>query len=180
MDNQEVATTEGTESAPPAVAENTDKQPVMIPKERFDEVNTKLRAIEKAAAQAAKDASEREAQQLAEQGKFKELYETAQRDLQQAQTAAKAAELARLKTEVAHKHQLPAALIDRLRGETAEELDADAALLLSVIPKPATANDAAAGVNGKAPTPQKSDREIQEMAARLGVSFEHLKRQFIK
>lgn len=147
-----------------------------IIKDRLDRERGKAeKAAEAAKAEAARKAAE-------EQGKFKELYEAAQARLAEAEQLAKASELARLRAEVAHKLELPAPLADRLRGETADELEADAKVLLAAIPKPAspTATDAAAGLNGRQPTPQKTDAEIAEMAARYGVSFEALKQQFIK
>lgn len=41
---------------------------------------------------------------------------------------------ARMRVEVAHKHDLPADLADRLRGDTLEELEADALKLKQLIP----------------------------------------------
>ncbi len=178
----EVPTGEQSDAAP-AEAQNTEPAAgQMIPKSRFDEVNTRLKELEKANAEAAKEAEKQLQLQAEEQGRFKELYEQAQAELLAAQETAKNAEIARLKNEAAHRHNLPAAIAARLIGETEEDIEADALKLAEVLPKaqPETRTDAAAGRNGRQPTPEKSDREIQEMAARLGVSFEHLKRQYTR
>ena len=187
MDTQETQAPEvqpetSKPATPAEVVNNTDTAGEhMIPKSRFDEVNQQLKELKKAQEAAAKAQAQQEQAIAEEQGKFQELYRKAQAELEQAQAKAAAAEKAQLRAMIAAKTQLPEALIDRLRGDTAEELEADAKFLLDLIPKPApqTYTGAAAGVNGKAPAPSKSDDEIKEMANRLGVSFEHLKKQFV-
>jgi len=122
---------------PPAGAKNTETPPadeIMIPKSRFDEINQRLKAMEKERAAEAARAAQAEAKQAEEQGKFKELYEKTSQQLAEAQAAVKAAELFRIKSEIAARLRLPAALADRLRGETAEELEADAKALLEAFP----------------------------------------------
>lgn len=135
--------------------------------------NAKHRTAKK---EAEKQAAELQRKQAEEQGEFKGLYEKALAELTEARQAAQAAEQARLKAEVAHRLQLPAALVDRLRGDTVAELEADARLLLDALPRPATGNTGGRdGLNASAPTPAKSDAEIREEAARLGLSYQHLK-----
>jgi hypothetical protein len=169
---------------PPAEALTTDtpaQGEQFIPKSRFDDVNKKLRELEKAHAQAAKDLAERERKQAEEQGEFKKLYEKAQADLVAAQAAAKQAQVAQWRSEAARKFNLPPVLASRLQGETSEGIEADARQLLEALPKlSSAATDAGAGINAKAPTPAKSDEEIKEQAARLGVSFQHLKAYYQK
>jgi hypothetical protein len=130
---------------------------------------------EKAAQEAARIAAE-------EQGQYKPLYETEKANREAAEARAKAAELSGIKVRIGAKLALPAELMDRLRGETEEEIEADAKVILAVIPKPAaiTATDAVQGVNSTTPTMQKSDTEIREEAARFGVTFEALKAQYQK
>lgn len=130
---------------------------------------------ERAAAEAARIAAE-------EQGQYKPLYESEKANREAAEARAKTAELASIKVRIGAKLALPAGLLDRLRGETEEEIEADAKTLLAVIPKPMaiTTNDAGQGVNGKEPTQQYTDAEIREMAARYGVNFEALKLQLVK
>ncbi|MCO5182191.1 MAG: DUF4355 domain-containing protein [Candidatus Promineofilum sp.] len=128
---------------------------------------------DKAAAKAAADA-QRKANE--EQGKYKELYEGLQAQLTAAEGRAAELERAALRREAAEKSGLPAALAERLRGETLDEMLEDAKLLRNAMPKP-QAPDINAGPRGTTKqTP--SDDEIREQAAVLGVSYEHLKQQY--
>lgn len=131
---------------------------------------------------AQKEAEKQAQQQAEQQGEYQKLYEQAKMQLEEANQIAEQERMARLKATVAHKLNLPAALVDRLRGNTEDELAADAQALLDAMPKPVitTRTDSTNGVNSDAPTPAKSDREIQELAARIGVRFEDLKKQYIK
>jgi len=89
---------------------------------------------------AQKAREEAEAKALAEQGKYKELFEKQQADLQAAADRVKALELQTLRNNVATKVGLPAAFVDRLRGETEAEIEADAKSILAIIPKPTAPN----------------------------------------
>ena len=96
----------------------------------------KLAALEKAQADA-------EAATLAEKGEYQKLHaaekERADKlaaDLAAERDKARAHELAILRHKVASEKSLPAALIDRLRGETLEEIAADADALLAALPRP--------------------------------------------
>lgn len=87
---------------------------------------------------------------LAERGEYQKLYEaeTATRADLEKQIAAlndriRSQELAALRQQVAAEKSLPASLAERLRGETAEELAADADALLAALPRPV-----APGLNG--------------------------------
>lgn len=91
-------------------------------------------------------------QALAEQGKFKELYEAQQKRAEaEAARAAelenriKAQEIAMLRQRIATEKGLPVALAARLQGETPEEIAADADALLDALPRPT-----AAGLDGGA------------------------------
>ena len=88
-----------------------------------------------------------EAKTLAERGEYQKLHaaekERADRlaaQLADVQAQVKAQELAVLRHKVASETGLPAALVDRLRGETAEEIAADADALLAALPKAAAPN----------------------------------------
>jgi formamidopyrimidine-DNA glycosylase len=81
-----------------------------------------------------------EAKALAEQGEFKKLYEKQQAELQAKEQRIKAMELETLRRNVATKLGLPELLFDRLRGETVDEIEADAKTLLAAIPKPNAPN----------------------------------------
>ena len=135
------------------------------------------RAERKAADKAEKARQDAEAQALKEQGKFQELYQKAQADLERLAAEKRALELAALRRDAAAKHQLPAVLVDRLRGETAEELDADAQQLLAALPKPAAPDINAGNAAGKAASGVYGGLSAQEFAARFGVRADLLGRQ---
>lgn len=110
-----------------------------------------------------------EAKRLADQGEFQKLHaaekERADKlaaDLAAMQAQVKAQELAVLRHQVAADKALPAALIDRLRGETAEEIAADADTLLAALPKPnaPNLNGGARGASDAGLSPQERNRVL--------------------
>lgn len=87
--------------------------------------------------------AEAEQKALAERGEYQKLYESekaARAALEQSMAdmtnRLKAQELAALRQRVAAEKGLPAPLAERLQGETADELAADAETLLAAIPRP--------------------------------------------
>lgn len=174
---QQVTTQEAT---PVTSAEtvNTEQtaatQEHMIPKSRFDEVNTELKKLRAEQAKIAKEREQAEATAAAEQGKYKELWEQEQAKSIAAEAKAKTLELSLLRQKVATKYNVPAKLVDRLIGETEEEIETDAKALMAELPKstPNVETDAGKGVNGGSqPTPVDEEAWRQE-AIRLGVSPE--------
>ena len=138
-----------------------------------DRLANTQRKSDEAAKRAAADA---EAKVLAEQGKYKELFERQQAELDATRAQAKALELAALKRDVAAEVGLPPALAARLQGDDAEALKADAAALLAAMPKPAPPNlNSAPGASNGGGRTVPSDTEIEHMAARLGVSPKYAK-----
>ena len=132
-------------------------------------------AQKSAEAQAKKAAEAAEAKALAEQGEWKKLAEKAQADLAEAQRQATEAQQALLRREVGAKYNLPPTLVDRLRGDTPEELDADAQALLAALPKPAAPNINSGTGNGRVPTPGVMDEQAKrELAAVLNVNPKYL------
>ncbi|HRP26308.1 hypothetical protein [Thauera sp.] len=117
---------------------------------------------------------------LAEQGKFKELYETAEnraatleKQLREQADEIAAQKLALLRQQVATEKGLPAALADRLQGTTAEELTADADTLLAAMPRPnAPALDGGARGNGNGPTVD----EMNRILSRYNISPRYLEK----
>lgn len=99
---------------------------------RIKELNAESAKHRKEADDAAKAKADAEAKALAEQGNFKTLYEKAQADLQAEKQAKAAIELSLKRERIAQEVGLPALLAERLRGETDEELRADAKALLGV------------------------------------------------
>ena len=181
----DVEVVEDVQPVTPAEAKTTEQNPGehMIPKSRFDELNKRLKEMEATAKAAEKKVSDAEKQKLLDQQEYKTLFEASEKARIEAEKAVNIANQATIKANVARKFkQLPEAFIELLQGDTTEELELHAQTLLDAMPTAqiATDTDASAGVNGKAPTQPKSDQEIKEMAARLGVSFEHLKKQYVK
>jgi len=128
------ATSEGTEKANVAtVGADTSTATIEGVEKTFTQADidriVKDR-LDKAKAQADKqtEAARAEAERKAaeEQGEFKKLYEATTAELERERAAKAQIERERLIDRVATKHGLPDELRDRLRGETEEELAADA------------------------------------------------------
>lgn len=115
-----------TDPAKHESAKSTEPEPKTVPYERFKEVNDKANDLEKRlkAIEDEKKAADEKA--LKDKEDFKTLYEQ-----EQAKNKAKESELLRLR--VAQKKGLPADLVDRLKGETEQELEADADKLLTFV-----------------------------------------------
>jgi hypothetical protein len=96
-----------------------------------------------------KDADAAEQAALAEQGKFKELFEKSNTELEKLRSELAAKDRALLVEKTAQKFNLPTELRDRLRGDTAEELESDAKALakFAVVKREAPASEAAATGN---------------------------------
>ena len=165
-----------TTATPPAGAQNTETTAeVMIPKSRLDEVLAKLKSFESDKTKAEKAAKDAENASLAEQGKYKEIADRATAELAAAQQAAKAAEMRLLQRDVAAKTSLPLPLADRLRGETEEEMIADAKAIIAALPKPAAPNINANSGAGGAPAPGAlDDAEKKRIADKYGVDSRYV------
>ena len=139
----------------------------------IDRIVTERLAKEKAKSEVAvrRAQEEAEAKRLAEQGEFQKLYEQAQAKLQEAEERAKTLQIEGIKRDVAQRLNLPAALIDRLRGEDEAAIEADAKALIAALPKPA-APDINAGSGAQSSSKPQSwlgGLTKQEFAARFGV-----------
>jgi hypothetical protein len=172
--DQQPAATPATVTTPPAGALNPEpsQEAHMIPKARFDEVNKKLKEMERAAAESDKARVLAEQTALAEQGKFKELYEAEKAEREKATTEMKKLHQANLRREVAQTVGLPPALASRLVGETEEELTADAKTLLATLPTPQAPNlngGAGGGDRRPAGAAMRSEAERVEFAARYNL-----------
>ena len=103
----------------------------------LDRIVTERLAKEKQRSEAAvlkaKEAADRKAAE--DQGEWKKLAEQYKSEAAAEQAARKAAEIAILRRDVAARLNVPALLADRLRGETPEDIEADAKLLLAGLPK---------------------------------------------
>lgn len=155
-----------------AGSKNADKgkqEAIMVPKSRLDEVIAERNALltEKQTAQDAIKAAE-DARKL-EQGKYQELYETAQ-----AGALKSANELAKLQADamkrtVATDGGYPG-LWDRLSGEDEDALKADLALLVKAFPTVKTPGiDAGTGSGARSgeQQPEKMSKERKNVVATL-------------
>ena len=178
MNTDEPVITDVPAEPTPAVADIPDStaEEHMIPKSRFDDINKRLKALEKEKAAMEKAAEDQARLAAEEQGKFKELYEKTQAELQAERVAKEAAELKALRIKIGAELKLPPTLANRLQGATEDELRQDAQTLLEALPKPAVGGtDAPNGSNSHPPTPELNEDDIKEQAARLGVSVTYLK-----
>lgn len=140
-----------------------------IIKDRLEQERVKS---EKAAAKIKADA---ETQSLTEQGKYKEIADKLQAELAAAQAEARQASLKVMQRDIASKTNLPLALAERLRGETPEEMEADAKSILAALPKPAAPNINASNGAGGAPAPgQLDDAAKQRIADKYGVDLRYI------
>lgn len=112
---------------PPPAPEPTEPAP--IPYERFKEVNDGYKAIKAELETFKAQQKQAEEAKLKEQNDFKTLYESLQNEL-------KAEKQNSLRLKVASQKGIPADLVDRLRGETEEDIAKDAEGLLAFIKSP--------------------------------------------
>jgi hypothetical protein len=191
-DEQDITTEQESDSQAQAeqpeqqeTANGTDPETTEAPEKVFtsaqveEMIRDRLERQERKAAQAAEKAAEEAKRKAAEeQGEFKTLYEDTQAQLAEAQKQLAEMERASMRREAVDQTGLPAALADRLQGETLDEMVEDAKTLLAAMPKqqPATnINGTARGTTKAVP----SDHEIQEQAAVLGVDWKLLKQQYV-
>lgn len=183
MSEDTTIVTEGTQTAPveqptpPAEAKNTDTPPAehMIPKTRFDEVNSQLKELRTQFEEQEKARQKAETDAAKEQGKFKELYEKAQAELTERDEKLRGMELDAMRKQVAADAGLPATFADRIRGNTQEEMAEDAKGLLAALPKPAAPNTNSSSGPGARPVPgQRTEAEKQAFAAIYGVNPAHV------
>jgi hypothetical protein len=107
--------------------------------EKFDEARAKeliakLRAVEKQGKADARKLADYEAKEQAHLEEEKSELQKAQDRADQAERKARAAELAVMRRDIAEKVNLPKALADRIKGETPEEMEADALTILAAMP----------------------------------------------
>lgn len=162
------------ETAPaPATAETTET--AKFTQADLDRILGERLAKEKVRTAEAAERAKKEAERLSaeEAGRFQELYKATLTDLETERNTRRALEAAALRREVAAKVNLPAALVDRLKGETPEELEMDAKQLLAALPKPAAPNINAGSPAGVPPAGVMSEEERKLRAAALGVDWRY-------
>ena len=162
---------EATEQGTQPDATGAKSERVFTQSELENIVRERLQREQRKATEAADKARiEAERRAAEEQGQFQKLAESLKAELDAEKARAKAFEVAAFRKDAAAKHSLPAAFADRLRGETAEEIDADAAELVKALPKPTAPNINAGNANGNGSAPAwLGGLSAQEFAARFGV-----------
>ena len=123
--------------------ENEKNTPKDVPYDRFKELVDKNKDLVDRLTKIETDKKEADEKQAKEDGKFEELFNSEK-------TRATNAESELLKFQVGTEKGLPATLIARLTGSTAEELGADADQLLELV-----------SVDGKVITPSANPRRSQ-------------------
>ena len=166
------------EKTPDKSAETKKADTPMIPKSRLDEIikqRDEARAEVKATEKSQKDA---QSAALAEQGKYKELYEQQVLEAEKAQAQVTSMQADSLKRDVASKAGHPQ-MWDRIEGKSQEELEVDMARLIEAFPKAQAPNIDAGTSSGKR-TAEKSTKikmspaEREYLAGILNVQVEHL------
>jgi hypothetical protein len=157
----------------------------------------RLAAIDKAQKESEKAQKDKERKTAEEQGQYQKVAEGLKAELKAIQDELETSKITKIKAEedaarerlnmlkikAAAAVGLPVDFFDRLKGENEEEIMADAKKLIEAFPVKTTPNlntDSKNGVGSKPIVMAKTDAEISEEAARLGVSFEHLKQYYEK
>jgi len=132
----------GTPQEPPA----EDKKD-MVPRSRLNDKIKEAKDWKQKFEDLAKEKADAEKEKKEKQGEWQEL-------ATKAETEASKATAKALRLEVALEKGLPADLVDRLKGDTREDLEADADSLLELLGKPPGPGNPPKGKGGK---PQKVD-----------------------
>jgi len=133
------------------------------------------REREKSKKDAAKAQADAEAKVLAEQGKYKELFEKQQAELEAERRTAREASMRLMQRDAAGQTSLPLPLAERLRGETLEEMVADAKSIIAALPKPQAPNiNASSGVGGAPAAGALDDAEKKRIADKYGVDARYV------
>lgn len=116
------------ESTPQATQTPQEAPPANVPYERFKEVNEKYKSLEAQLKEMQSKQKEEEDKRLKEQGDYKKLFE----DLQTKYTTE---QKTNMKLKLASSKGLPVDLINRVQGETEEEIGKDIDSLLAFMKK---------------------------------------------
>lgn len=148
--------------------ENADEK--SVPYARFSEINKKYRELEARLRGYEEKQKQEEEKALAEQNRWKELYEKLQAELNDERQKS-------LRLKIASSKGLPQELIERLRGETEEEIEKDADALLEIFNK---RNEPRAA--GFPPAPKGGNNAVVDIASetdpkKIRETWRKLKRQ---
>lgn len=149
-------------------APNQDETPEQL-RARLASAEKRISELNKENESKRKKAEEAEKNALAEQGKFKELYESEVARREAAESTATKLAHERLVDRIAAEHKLPDELRDRLRGDTEDELREDAKQLAKFAqPARPQAPDLDAERRGGS-SAIVSDDEMAEVARMMGM-----------
>lgn len=155
-------TPEGKETKPQPATETVES--LKAENERL-ELALKERNKEEAARRKKLEAFEKAEQERIEASKSE--LDKANERAAKAEAEKKALELSLMRRDVASKYGLPAALVDRLKGETPEELETDAKTLLEALPKPADKDKKSGSLNPTNPAGGSQTETPAQKKARL-------------
>jgi phage terminase Nu1 subunit (DNA packaging protein) len=129
---------------------------------------SKAKAMEKEAAAAAKKlAAYEKAEEERRQAELTDL-QKAQEKAAKLEAELKAKDVSILRRDIAAKVGLPAVLADRLKGETLEEIEADATALLETLPKADQKKQST--INPTNPSNASQAETLEQKKARLGLT----------
>lgn len=133
----------------------------------LDRIVTERLAKEKQRSEAATAKAKADAERKAaeEQGQWKTLADQYKAEAEAERKRATEASLAVLRRDIATKLNVPALLADRLRGETPEDIEADAKLLLAGLPKTTPTANAGSGAKQAGAATGKSMNDYIRAAA---------------
>jgi hypothetical protein len=139
------------------------------------------RAQRKAEEQTAKAKTEAERKAAEEQGQYQKLAESLKAELEQERQERQKTERKVLVRKVADELKFPVDFLDRVRGESEEEITADMRDFIAKLPKPAAPNINAGDASAASPKLPGgiTDASLKEQAVRLGVKFEDFKAAFV-
>lgn len=133
-----------------------------IPYSRFSEVVGQKNTLETQLKEATARLQALEEQKLLQEKDWQALAEKRQQEAAEALRVAETSKLELLRYQVGAAQGVPAPLIERLRGNTVEELTADAKTILTLIPKPqAPATDAGQPKNPETHSRMLTPKEVE-------------------
>jgi cobalamin biosynthesis Mg chelatase CobN len=148
----------------------TPAEMVSISAAELAEIRSALKKANGEAARYRKTAEQVETERKAKEEAEMTALEKANKRAEEAEARAARLERERLQVAAAKKAGLPEELADRLKGETPEELEADAQAILSKLPKPPAAPKPGPGILPANPGTNGSTGETREARrARLGL-----------
>lgn len=162
-DEKQVETTTNATDVVTEVVEKPAAETVAVSKAEFDKMAAALKEANKEAAARRKRLDELEAEEAKRKEAAMTETEKATKRAQELEAKLKQYERAEAQRKVAEKVGLPAALATRLQGETPEELEADAKVLLETLPKP---TKPAPGINATNPANASNEDTFEQRHAK--------------